>query len=103
MEGTGRNFPPSLHILLMLRVAISAAYVEKAVSKYIFAKKDESLKKEHAKKISKSKKGTKKVCFGCNNCKNIKNTFPRHIAYDKINLVYFGNEKMYADFGGKYG
>ena len=43
----------------MLRVAISAAYGEKAVSKYIFAKKDESLEKEHAKKISKSKKGTK--------------------------------------------
>lgn len=27
----------------MLRVAISAAYGEKAVSKYIFAKKDESV------------------------------------------------------------
>lgn len=35
--------------------------------------------------------------------KNIKNTFLRHIAYDKISLVYFGNEKMYADLGGKYG
>ena len=46
---------------------------------------------------------TRVVMFVCNNCKNIKNTFPRHIAYDKINLVYFGNEKMYADFGGKYG
>lgn len=44
----------------MLRVAISAAYGEKAVSKYIFAKKDESLKKEHAKKISKKQKGNEK-------------------------------------------
>ena len=46
---------------------------------------------------------TRVVMFVCNNCKNIKCTFPRHIAYDKISLVYFGNEIMYADLGGKYG